>query len=281
MTPSSSGSRNPSRAAGGNSPSSSRKSTPPWLRLISPGRSVAEPPPMSPTVEVVWCGRAERRRRDQAARRHRQPGGRVNHRHRQRLGRGRAAEAGPASRWASIVFPDPGEPTISRWCPPAAAISSARRATGWPRTSARSGGGGGSAGEQRPRIVGPRRLAEQRLDDLGQRGCGAHLRHPSRRAPRRRPRPARRHRDRRARRPSGRPRAPAAACRRGRARRRTPGRRRAASGTWPDATRTPMAIARSSPAPTLRVPDGARLTVMHWFGPLEVGAHHGGADAVA
>ena len=56
MTPSSSGSRSPSRAAGGNSPSSSTKSTPPWLRLISPGRSVADPPPISPTVEVVWCG---------------------------------------------------------------------------------------------------------------------------------------------------------------------------------------------------------------------------------
>ena len=33
-----------------------------------------------------------------------------------------------------------------------------------------------------------------------------------------------------------------------------------------DATRTPMAIARSRPLPALRNPDGARLTVMRWFG---------------
>ena len=86
MTPSSSGSRSPSRAAGGNSPSSSRKSTPPWLRLISPGRSVAEPPPTRRDGRGRVVRRAERRRGDQAARRHRQPGGRVNHRGRQRLG---------------------------------------------------------------------------------------------------------------------------------------------------------------------------------------------------
>ena len=29
---------------------------PPWLRLISPGRSVVEPPPTSATTELVWCG---------------------------------------------------------------------------------------------------------------------------------------------------------------------------------------------------------------------------------
>src|SRR2546425_623333 len=43
-----------------------------------------------------------------------------------------------ASRRASIVFPPPGGPTSSRlWAPPAA-ISSARLAYAWPRTSAKS-----------------------------------------------------------------------------------------------------------------------------------------------
>ncbi len=42
------------------------------------------------------------------------------------------------SRRASIVFPQPGGPTKSRLCPPAAAISSARFAASCPRTSARS-----------------------------------------------------------------------------------------------------------------------------------------------
>ncbi len=37
-----------------------------------------------------------------------------------------------------MVLPDPGGPLISRWWPPAAATSSARRATSWPFTAARS-----------------------------------------------------------------------------------------------------------------------------------------------
>ena len=45
----------------------------------------------------------------------------------------------PGSLRASMVFPTPGGPTISRLCPPAAAISSARFASAWPRTSTRSG----------------------------------------------------------------------------------------------------------------------------------------------
>ena len=38
-------------------------------------------------------------------------------------------------------MPDPGGPISSRPCPPASAISSPRRASSWPRTSPRSGGG--------------------------------------------------------------------------------------------------------------------------------------------
>ena len=36
----------------------------------------------------------------------------------------------------------------------------------------------------------------------------------------------------------------------------------ASAGIWSEATSTPMAMARSSPVPVLRRPEGARLTVM-------------------
>ena len=62
------------------------------------------------------------------------------------LRRTSAAAGFRRSRRASIVLPAPGGPTSSRLWPPAAAISSARRASGWPRTSARSGCGTGAAG---------------------------------------------------------------------------------------------------------------------------------------
>ena len=45
----------------------------------------------------------------------------------------------PGKRLASIVLPVPGGPHSRRLCAPTAAISSARRACGWPRTSTRSG----------------------------------------------------------------------------------------------------------------------------------------------
>ena len=40
---------------------------------------------------------------------------------------------------ASMDFPAPGGPTISKLCPPAAAISSARLAVSWPFKSLKSG----------------------------------------------------------------------------------------------------------------------------------------------
>ena len=48
----------------------------------------------------------------------------------------------PGSRRASMLLPAPGGPMKSRLWPPAAAISSARRASACPRTSARSGAAG-------------------------------------------------------------------------------------------------------------------------------------------
>ena len=56
MTPSSSGWRRASSTTGENSPNSSRNSTPPWAALISPGRSVLDPPPTSATMVALWCG---------------------------------------------------------------------------------------------------------------------------------------------------------------------------------------------------------------------------------
>ena len=67
-----------------------------------------------------------------------------------------AAERGgrrPGRRAAIIDFPAPGGPVSRRLWPPAAAISRARRAVSWPRTSRRSGAGApsvrapGSGGE--------------------------------------------------------------------------------------------------------------------------------------
>ncbi len=45
----------------------------------------------------------------------------------------------PGKRDASMDFPEPGGPTISRLCAPAAAISSARLAASWPLMSRISG----------------------------------------------------------------------------------------------------------------------------------------------
>ena len=45
----------------------------------------------------------------------------------------------PGRRMASILFPVPGLPTMITLCPPAAAISSARRARDCPLTSSKSG----------------------------------------------------------------------------------------------------------------------------------------------
>ncbi len=82
-------------------------------------------------------------------------------------------------RRASIVLPTPGGPTIKRWCEPAAATASARRACSSPRTSARSSGSspsganaivGGGIGR-----LGPRRLALQARVQLAERARDAHV----------------------------------------------------------------------------------------------------------
>ena len=76
-TPSSRGWRSTSRVERLNSGSSSRKRTPWWARLTSPGRGVV-PPPMSPASEMVWCGARKGRRRQEPLARLEQPHDAVN-----------------------------------------------------------------------------------------------------------------------------------------------------------------------------------------------------------
>ena len=135
MWPVSSGSRRASSAARGNSGSSSKNNTPWWASEISPGRG-GDPPPTSATALAVWWGWRVGRRPQSSGRK--LPA---------RLATAALSSASstcmagssPAKRCASMDLPEPGGPTIKRPWPPAAAISSARRAAVWPFTSARSG----------------------------------------------------------------------------------------------------------------------------------------------
>ena len=222
----------------------------------------------------------------------------------------RPAASSPATEWIAVTSSaassverrqDAGQPPrqhrlaaaradrrSSRWWPPAAAISSARRASGWPSTSARSAPSRAAprrrAGRGRPERR--RRRIAQRGDRL-RRACrtatiaapgtiaasaalarGSEHARGCRRAA---PRP-----------PTGStPRvgcmAPSsdsspthAARRRGRARR-----------ARPPAARTPSAIGRSKPAPTLRTSAGARFTVMRCVGIVEARVADRGAHAIA
>jgi site-specific DNA recombinase len=134
ICPVSSGSRRASRAALGNSGSSSRNKTPLCASEISPGRG-GEPPPTSATALAEWCGlrvgrcaqlsNKKRPAKDAIA----------------ALSRASSVFIGgksPANRCASIDLPEPGGPTNKALCPPAAAISRARFAPAWPLTSRKS-----------------------------------------------------------------------------------------------------------------------------------------------
>ena len=145
----------------------------------------------------------------------------------------------------------PGGPTISRLCPPAAAISSARLASAWPRTSARSGAVG-----RRPRLRRTRRTGRPAAPLARARpwrssdGTPEHLDAVRPAPPRRRSRPARsaaRSPARPRRRPrSPRPREPAAARRSSDSSPQTAQRaERRPSGTWPLAASSATASARS------------------------------------
>ena len=77
-------------------------------------------------------------------------------------------------RWASIDLPVPGGPISSRlWCP-AAAISSARRASGCPRTSAKSGKGPPAEREKRVGGVGKSGVPPRRWSASSRTVCRAY-----------------------------------------------------------------------------------------------------------
>ena len=194
---------------------------------------------------------------------------------------------------ASSVLPEPGGPISSRPWPPASAISSARRASSCPRTSARSGHGSarrvGGLDRRSPHgLVASRRArpasgAWSRLASPASSGRTASTASPSvaRRRSSRSPAPARpprsppRVRPPAARRAGRAPRASAAAP----APRRTSppsdsspsSAHRPAARTWSEPSRIASAIARSSDEPVLRRSAGARLTVIRrggWTNPL-------------
>ncbi len=151
-SPSSSGWRRPSRAESLYSGNSSRKSTPRWARLTSPGRGVP-PPPTSPGEEMVWCGARKGRRTTSGS-----PGGsspatlwmRVISIASSRVSGGMM----PGSRRASMVLPAPGGPVMSTLCAPATAISSARLTPSCPMMSEKSASPAGAAASSASRSAG-------------------------------------------------------------------------------------------------------------------------------
>ncbi|MNS95357.1 hypothetical protein D3C72_1296130 [compost metagenome] len=108
-----------------------------WARLTSPGRGLLVPP-TSPAFETEWCGLRKGLTETRLPLGGSKPATEyslVMSSASLKLSGGRM----PGNRLASIVLPDPGGPTNMMLWPPAAAISSARLAWAWPRTSEKSG----------------------------------------------------------------------------------------------------------------------------------------------
>ena len=117
-----------------NSGASSRNSTPRCAFDTHPGRGMPLPPPRIAGAEALWCGASN-------------GGVRTSSRSgvppavRERMAVTSMAASSSSggrmlgSRSASMVFPDPGGPVKSRWCPPAAAISRANLPWACPATS--------------------------------------------------------------------------------------------------------------------------------------------------
>ena len=112
--------------------SSSRNRTPRCASVISPGRGPAAAADQ-PGAEIVWWG--ARNGRSVTSRPVPSPAALWILRDLERLRRRSGGGRMPGSRRASMVLPAPGGPIMSRLWPPAAAISSARLASSWPRTS--------------------------------------------------------------------------------------------------------------------------------------------------
>ena len=100
----------------------------------------------------------------------------------------RRQQAGDRPREEGLA--DPGGPTSSRPWPPASAISSARRASSWPRTSARSGRASRRTRRAVDRWRGPPRPPPAGSASSTRGGAGRVERRGAPRGPRRRPRAA-------------------------------------------------------------------------------------------
>jgi hypothetical protein len=126
--PSSMGWRSTSSTRRWNSGSSSRKRTPLWARLASPGRGII-PPPMRPAWEMVWWGARNGRRPTSPSSRDSVPATEctfVVSMASAKVMAGRMV----GIRRASIVLPEPGGPIMRVLWPPAEATSRARLAWG-------------------------------------------------------------------------------------------------------------------------------------------------------
>ena len=190
----------------------------------------------------------------------------------------------PGRRRASMLLPVPGGPISSRLWPPAAAISRARFAWGWPWMSRRSSAAAASGWRPSAAIDGAQRL--------GALEVARHARADGRPADRLAAQ------DGRPRRPDARGTTATAARRRvasnaGRMPRtgRTPPvnassprnskRDSGSAGIWPDAASTPMAIGRSKRPPNFGRSAGARLTVILRSGKVEAALADRGPHALA
>jgi hypothetical protein len=114
MTPSSSGWRRLSSTEVGNSPSSSRNSTPPLASETSPGWIMWLPPPTSDTADALWWGLRNGGRRSRPSPGRCSPAAEWTRVASIAWSTDRSG-SNPGRRRASIDLPDPGGPTISRW----------------------------------------------------------------------------------------------------------------------------------------------------------------------
>ncbi len=120
--------------------------TPRCANANEPGPTCPWPPPTSACIVIEWCGASNGAWRISSAE---PPVKRPRSECSDVTSTASVSDSGgriDGRRSASIVFPAPGGPKRNMWWPPAAAISSARRAVGCPRSSARSGIFGTDAG---------------------------------------------------------------------------------------------------------------------------------------
>ena len=282
ITPSSSGCRSASSTAGWNSPSSSRKRTPPCASADSPGRMALLPPPTSDTLDAPWCG-ARNGGRCSTSPPAASAGGGMDARV--------ASRASSPSSVGKQAGQPPGQHRLARAGRPdekqvvtaggrdleGEAGQRAGRARRRDRAPPRAGSGR-SAAATRATAAAPISASNSSASVGTRRApCAATTNAASRCG-------GRRHDDCTQSRAStsdsdaGNRRIGAVEAELADERQRLRPLRR---GPIPSATSSPTAMARSRPAPTLRTPDGARLTVIRLFGQPMPRSRQRGAHPVA